>query len=444
LIGDVHLSKEAENFLQLGNSTFQLAHVGCNDDALNLIGGVFTYWDRFTITPNKGVLTYLKETAKLNPHLTTMWENAIDEDIQYWRDSRVTGDFYVLFERCDGTILIQYERNKANVYLVVGLAQSIGDLFCQGPGPLHQKLCYNTAPFKDFYWTGSLIGQPVKATLLNFDGKITYDGNMIVGYLQVDNYKRNLKRLLSSYIEAVNNNKIIKILPKILKTNNTTPAATPSSPSPSPNISISENSKKLLIQLKTVPESFVFTDKELRDTSIRSYLMGQSNFVFRRHGYTEKENPNHLITVLSTLAPGGLAIIRARTKKLVPSLDEYIELLMQAIKNSRNMRPYCILIDSIEQVEAVKSMLKDFIPRIHVQYYPPPSAEEERLHQDPAFKNINTDHYKSPSFSCAVCHAQKAPDGGKLKVCSRCNKTKYCSAEHQKQHWKTHKEYCCP
>ena len=100
-----------------------------------------------------------------------------------------------------------------------------------------------------------------------------------------------------------------------------------------------------------------------------------------------------------------------------------------------------ILIDSIEQVETVKYVLKD-IPHMHVQYYPPPSAEEERLHQDPLFKNINTDPDRSPSFACAVCHAQKAPDGGKLKVCSQCNKTKYCCVEHQKQHWKIHKQYC--
>jgi MYND finger len=40
---------------------------------------------------------------------------------------------------------------------------------------------------------------------------------------------------------------------------------------------------------------------------------------------------------------------------------------------------------------------------------------------------------------CAVC--DKDED---LKVCSGCGQVNYCSAEHQKQHWKQHKGDCQP
>mmetsp|Transcript_17947 Transcript_17947/g.45489 ORF Transcript_17947/g.45489 Transcript_17947/m.45489 type:complete len:138 (+) Transcript_17947:720-1133(+) len=39
---------------------------------------------------------------------------------------------------------------------------------------------------------------------------------------------------------------------------------------------------------------------------------------------------------------------------------------------------------------------------------------------------------------CAMCMAALASP----KLCSRCKKAAYCSAEHQKQHWKEHKKSC--
>lgn len=40
--------------------------------------------------------------------------------------------------------------------------------------------------------------------------------------------------------------------------------------------------------------------------------------------------------------------------------------------------------------------------------------------------------------NCAVCDQ---PSGLK---CSNCTKAHYCSKEHQKQHWKIHKQICFP
>lgn len=45
---------------------------------------------------------------------------------------------------------------------------------------------------------------------------------------------------------------------------------------------------------------------------------------------------------------------------------------------------------------------------------------------------------------CAAqgCIAHETADGNALKICSRCKKVRYCSLEHQKAHWKEHKEEC--
>ena len=40
-------------------------------------------------------------------------------------------------------------------------------------------------------------------------------------------------------------------------------------------------------------------------------------------------------------------------------------------------------------------------------------------------------------FTCAYCHVQAN------QRCTGCHETFYCSREHQKLHWKKHKNHCC-
>ena len=42
---------------------------------------------------------------------------------------------------------------------------------------------------------------------------------------------------------------------------------------------------------------------------------------------------------------------------------------------------------------------------------------------------------------CAVCGVKKSEEQ-KLLKCSRCHSVRYCSAAHQKEHWKIHKKLC--
>jgi len=46
-----------------------------------------------------------------------------------------------------------------------------------------------------------------------------------------------------------------------------------------------------------------------------------------------------------------------------------------------------------------------------------------------------------PNKNCESCLVCDSPGS---KKCSGCNSAAYCSAEHQKQHWKLHKNQCKP
>jgi len=406
--GNVTISKEAKKFLSKVNNTFELSHAGLHEDLMMIKGSMFSHWNGFPHTPTLGVLHSLCETAKLNPEFCDIWEAAIDSEVKYWKDSKIFSDFHVLFERRDGTILIENETKK--VYLVLGISQSIGELFYSSK---RANLCFRNAAYQDLFWTGSVIGQKVTTTLINFDGRITYDGSI----METRSSKSlNLRQLLKIYKEAADKGAIISSLPKHLES--------PAVAVPSPDVSnFPEDIKKMLKEIMITPSDRI-----------------ESFFVFRRHGYTEKLNPLHGITVMGL---GGAILPYSSTINLVPSVEEYISLLSRAIYFNNKKKPGLLLVDALEQVENLKNILIDY--GINVKWYTPPDlAEEKILHsRDPnkPFKQQLPSH----DFSmCLQCYSSTAPDGGPLKQCSRCRKVKYCCIEHQKLHWRKHKRDCFP
>ena len=63
-----------------------------------------------------------------------------------------------------------------------------------------------------------------------------------------------------------------------------------------------------------------------------------------------------------------------------------------------------------------------------------------RLSDENSFKLILLDFAEFPAsnFGCSTCEQSIK----KLKRCSRCRKTRYCSVECQRQDWNRHKETC--
>jgi hypothetical protein len=357
--GSIDVSNGAKKFLDQHNSSFQLNQAGYITDLIKIKGAMFTYWNGFVSTPTKGCLQSLCQYVKQNADIQVEWENAIENDVKYWLDSKVYGDFYVLFERRDGTIMIEKKTKK--VYLVVGMAQSIGELFKSS------KLCWNTTPFQDLYFHGSLIGLIVNTTLINFDGKITYDG-CVLG--KSNSKATNFKRLIKLYIAAADRGEIISSLPKVIK--NTTVIAK------AVKESFSEVTKKILKQLVNIPSELNMGIVSMLEPKERSELKTlameeDSYFVFRRHGYTEETNPEHLVTVMTSSQGALVAMIP--TVNLIPSVEEYIYILSLGISNYRSQKkPLLILIDALEQVDHFREVLLDHGINIMVEWYPPPSA----------------------------------------------------------------------
>ena len=157
----VSASKEARSIVSCINDIIKLrASALLYKDLHSLNAGMYTHWER--TTSSNGVFKYLLNTVKLN-NLTEAMRDRISKYVINWKADRVTGEFFVLMDRPDGTVLLSSDFKK--VYLALGIAQSIGaacdrishNSILQSPRGVrfgHRALC------------GHIIGSRVALTLL--------------------------------------------------------------------------------------------------------------------------------------------------------------------------------------------------------------------------------------------------------------------------------------
>eukprot|EP01034_Spumella_vulgaris_P046789 gene46789-58347_t len=181
----------------------KLRGMGLYEDLMALNAKVYSYWYRGT--SGEGALAYLKGTLSVNPQVN--WGPGIENDVQYWKDSRVFGDFYILFDREDGTVLLSLDYQK--VYLVMGLANTIGEALRV---PRKKPKLASIPLFHD-----TILGRKVSLSLLNWQGKIVYDGLML--HMAVMNGDQR-NRAFRAYIKAVDNNTLITALERTLVAGN--------------------------------------------------------------------------------------------------------------------------------------------------------------------------------------------------------------------------------
>ncbi len=169
-------------------------------------------------------------------------------------------------------------------------------------------------------------------------------------------------------------------------------------------------------------------------------MPGDGSFwVLRRHGYTERENPEHLVSVMQG---GGPLLPFQKWSALVPQLLEILELLDRAVTECGHRKPKFAGVDVEYAVEPLKALL---VPTgLQLMYYPPPSEEEIAMSNrtNPYFTAAERERNMRPV--CAACGAEYSRDENMspLFKCSRCKEEHYCCREHQKAHWKQHKKYC--
>ncbi len=412
-LGMATISPAASKIIKNYNDLQLLRQKGMYDDLMRLNVGVYSYWDRCAAP--MGVFAWLKEILTENPHLK--WGPAVERDVKFWKDSRIFGDFFVLFDRHDGTVMLSPDCKR--VYLVLGLAQSIGEAL---PIPRKPKV-KSLAAFQEVF-----LGRRVSTTLLSWDGRVVYDGLMM--HLDVMSAEQR-RRALRAYCQAVDRGTLITSLDMKL--------VTPQAPSSS-----SSSAARKAAPSHTVPSEH--SDKvrrivaRLQAAAPMSGDTAAGTLVFRRHGYSESENPNHLVSVMQG---GGGALLPFQTyKALLPTLLEVLELLDRAVAAAGHRKPAYVGIDVEFAVEPLQTLLEG--TGIRLMYYPPPSKEEEAYSNrtNPYLSSREKERNLHPC--CAVCDAEFSLSDGSspLSKCARCKSEYYCCKEHQKAHWKYHKKVC--
>eukprot|EP00485_Elphidium_margaritaceum_P010029 CAMPEP_0202690574 /NCGR_PEP_ID=MMETSP1385-20130828/5520_1 /ASSEMBLY_ACC=CAM_ASM_000861 /TAXON_ID=933848 /ORGANISM="Elphidium margaritaceum" /LENGTH=552 /DNA_ID=CAMNT_0049345849 /DNA_START=16 /DNA_END=1674 /DNA_ORIENTATION=+ len=289
-----------------------------------------------------------------------------------WDVERITGEFWVVRVYPTGTVLVKIddEHDKygslGKVYLVKGHASVVGELF-----PSLPHFC--------------------RTTLLPVYNCLTYDGMVTVRAVTVT---ARLENALNQHVNDAIHNKIIvwrgqsaeqgkwdvpPPIPKIdlgpptrmdnINQNNNDNASTPSC-----NISDSE---------------WKLGRKVARLAKRRGAVDPAAMIIFRRDGYSYKENPNGMVTTMYFKAGNCMGMLPSRfhvdhsRPDCVPtySLKEALEILLQSLKQTPHRMP-TVQPDEKTVVQPLQTILTETFQKEgvqgepHVIWYPPPSKEE--------------------------------------------------------------------
>jgi hypothetical protein len=390
------ISPAAANILKSGIVAMPLLRRGYMNDLAALNSGVYSYWDNLGSAP-EGVFDYIKSTSDANPHCK--YHSHIEQDVQYWRTSRLFGDFYVVCCRPDGTVIMS--KNLEKVYLVLGLAQSLV-----------------TAITGNSTISNRYIGIVISTTLLNWEGRIAYDG-LAIGHKDPIPATRK-KKIIEAYVKTMDQGTIITALDKV------PPIKKIVSSAPT-----KEDLELLRVKLKPLVKNIAERKQRKVDLNVSLPTNPMDMWVFRRHGYTEKENPDRLLSVFTAEGP---IMQFHRIQSFHVTAEEIVRILDETCQFTK-MRPLILMVDEIDILQTVRQLLSGPPCNIRVEYYPPPSAEERA-------RSDMTNPYLPHQPLCNFCGSGTTPEGTKLMVCSRCASTYYCCREHQKADWKVHKMTC--
>jgi hypothetical protein len=96
-----------------------------------------------------------------------------------------------------------------------------------------------------------------------------------------------------------------------------------------------------------------------------------SSVILRRKGYTEVENPEHEVVIMSD---NGKDLDFFKYKQLVPTAEDVLKALLKVSKKTRK-RPIMVGIDNADAAARVEFLLEG-VQGTKAFYYPPPTPEE--------------------------------------------------------------------
>jgi hypothetical protein len=208
VMGSVGLSEEATKVLQNTNNIQSLQTDQYYFEYYTLAGAVYTNWDCTPYDANRGSYHEFREMMYEHEN-ADLWA-AIDEDVQYWKSTRVFDHYMVLFDRDDGTVVVSSDLKR--VYLVVGCnkERTLG-YEANLSIDVKKKIMIPNASFLPPKFYSPVMGTRLALTLVNWKGKITHDG-IIRG---IDKgTPMHVKYALRAYKKALEKNTIISTLEK--------------------------------------------------------------------------------------------------------------------------------------------------------------------------------------------------------------------------------------
>ena len=386
-----------------------------------LTASMYTYWDSAPAGP--GVYQMLREWTTENYKSTSGGGKGrggqpppqqgaaagmarvlyllAENEVQHWPRQRVTGNFFFAKEAMSGAALMVDEKLE-KVYCVVGLSTSIGDMM-RANGQV------------------DVCGSSLVLTLLPFMGKIVYDGTLRGAPPTHEAGSAWEQQLLEVAMRAEGSGTVLTELPKPASTGALTgkrvlisglagrpelngtrgTALTWSDERGRYAVRLHDGTDVLLkpANLEAAKDQSAdgsrgaaaaaapprepteLTAEELRVRAtlekMTSVIEGDGGtLIFRRMGYTEKENPNHQVIVLSGAGmpvpvQHGMPIVDCAA--LQPTAAEVLRGLEGAAR-AAGAKPESIAVDEKSIVERLQMVLGP--TGVYCGYYPPPSKEE--------------------------------------------------------------------
>ena len=335
------------------------------DSIRKLTGAAWTHWLPMPGHTFPGVRARMLQYAQAvgEPLERLEKELADDGDAALWGDPerRVTGVFIAIEQREEGTVLLrpaapatanmlsgaEAEPRPAELYLVSGIADGLAEIFARKGS--------------------SMPVGPIELTLLPWGGRWLYDGLMFSHWHSLKPGKAKQAVETARALESAGELRHTPPPPSKAQQERLKEAVRAArfdqaaDDDDEPEEPLDEQTKAAVESLAALPAIDALPpDQSHRDAS---------TWVTRRMGYTEAENPNHMLMVL---APGLFPGMPAMTAALDPTAAELLQIVADRAADV-GRRPAILCVDCAAAVAGVAAALRGLI---EVHYYPPPSAEE--------------------------------------------------------------------
>jgi hypothetical protein len=367
-----NLSPQARHMMTLTNNTHFLHMPQFSNDLLYDDGYIFTCWFGTREHPEKGIYHALMEKQQSHPEWY-LWKDVLLTDCLYWNSSRVYGNFIVLFDRPDGTILVS--DNFKQVYLVVGITHAIGSLHhIQLHGTFHYTRLPSYHPPK---MHGPYIGVKVRISLLPWMNMIVYNG---VSSPYATTNAKDKTKALHAYRHALIRGTLITQLPY-------------QEPSGEHEVMKEEDIRVYAHATRAEMPSKVHKLSQIRTSSVLPEVQ------FRRLSECESVVPKHIVTLLDT--DTGSCYGTFHSQEVVPTCEEYVDYLL-TFSMGKKLKPLKVSIDAYEVYDILKALLTKI--GIKVYYDPPYSPEHD------TFLELHNPIALSQPFrpSCEYCQLTNA------------------------------------